>query len=112
NRHPKGKKGKQPKLEGMDERFAQVLTDPRFRTLKRHEKKVKIDSRFKRMFTDKKFRLKSDLDIRGRPIESKAEDLSKVYELSDEEEDNDVDKPETSKAVKKPSKVPDCRGLD
>ena len=53
-----------------DERFSHLLHDPKFRKMKKNERKVKIDSRFKSMFTDKNFKLKYSVDKRGRPIKS------------------------------------------
>lgn len=60
----------------MDERFKQVLTDPRFKTLKKSERKVRIDGRFQKMFTDKKFGTKSDVDPRFGKVEQEEECVS------------------------------------
>lgn len=72
----------------MDERFAQVLTDPRFKTLKRNERKVRVDGRFSQMFTDRRFSSKSDVDPRrGKVVqeEEHVEDhsLKSYYDTSD-----------------------------
>jgi hypothetical protein len=50
----------------MDERFCQVLADPRFRTLRKCDKKV--DKRFKNKFSGNKFKLKYSMDKRGKHI--------------------------------------------
>jgi hypothetical protein len=52
----------------MDERFCEVLTDPRFRTLRKSDKKVKVEKRFKNMFSRNKFKLKYSMDKRGKHI--------------------------------------------
>ena len=41
----------------MDDRFKHIGKDPRFRELKRRDRKVQIDSRFKGMFKDDKFKV-------------------------------------------------------
>ncbi|XP_067668765.1 ESF1 homolog [Haliotis asinina] len=75
-----------------DERFAHIVKDPRFRTMPKNKKKVKIDKRFQSMFTDKKFKLKYSVDKRGRPIQSTTnENLKKYYELSEEDESDSTD---------------------
>ena len=51
-----------------DERFARFATDPKFRTVPKREKKLKIDPRFQHVFTDKRFdNKKIGIDKRGRP---------------------------------------------
>jgi len=50
-----------------DERFKKFATDPKFRSVPKKEKKVKIDARFQSMFTDKKFSNKVKVDKRGKP---------------------------------------------
>ncbi|CAG2105591.1 unnamed protein product [Medioppia subpectinata] len=73
----------------MDNRFAHVMSDPRFRTLRKSDKKVKIDKRFHKMFTENRFRLKYSVDKRGKKTK-RAEDYNTLYDLSDEDnEDND-----------------------
>lgn len=100
-----------------DERFSHMLKDPRFRTIPKSDKKVKIDKRFKTMFTGKQFKLKYSMDKRGRPIkQTTSEDLNKFYDLSDneyDEDDEDDDEKGEKSGVKfvKP-KVPDARGND
>lgn len=112
--------------KGADARFSQVLTDPRFRTLKRSERKVKVDSRFKGMFTEKRFKTKYVMDKRGkRTNHVSSEDMKAYYDLSDEEagasaanaekkvDDAELTKqePGPSGAPKKPTKrIPDARG--
>ncbi|XP_064478666.1 ESF1 homolog [Ornithodoros turicata] len=73
-----------------DERFKHITTDPRFRSVPRTEKKVKVDKRFQAMFDDKKFKLKNAMDKRGRPIERKAtEDLKRFYSVSSDSDSSD-----------------------
>ena len=128
--NPKSSGGQEKKetLSGPnmdDERFKQVLTDPRFKTMKQSDKKVKIDNRFKGMFTEKRFTVKHTMDKRGRPVEQMAdENLKQFYQLSDnedegEKEDSGVDdeEPGPSKSkeletVFKRPKLPDPRGLN
>lgn len=71
----------------MDERFAHVQSDPRFRGVPKSVRKVKIDKRFQSLFTDKKFQLKYSVDKRGKPVnQSNIENFKKYYELSSEED--------------------------
>ncbi|XP_071085342.1 ESF1 homolog [Haliotis cracherodii] len=78
-----------------DERFAHIVKDPRFRTMPKNKKRVKIDKRFQSMFTDKKFKLKYSVDKRGRPIQfTTNENLRKYYELSDNDEGDSADEDE------------------
>ena len=82
-------------MEG-DDRFAKFATDPKFRSVSRKDKKVKIDKRFQSMFTDKRFSNKVGVDKRGRPEDfSSKETYQKFYRLKgdkgkkkDEKEDN------------------------
>lgn len=68
-----------------DERFAHLAKDPRFRTLRRKQRKVQIDERFKSMFTDEKFTLKYTKDKRGwRQNKTSGDDLKKFYSLEDD----------------------------
>ena len=82
-------------MEG-DDRFAKFATDPKFRSVSRKDKKVKIDKRFQSMFTDKRFSNKVGVDKRGRPEDfSSKETYQKFYRLKgdkgkkkNEKEDN------------------------
>ncbi|XP_074596875.1 ESF1 homolog [Brevipalpus obovatus] len=81
-----------PKEEVIDERFKQVLTDPRFKTLSKKRRRIKVDSRFKSMF-DKKFNGGCLIDKRGRKVNRSAEKtLKKFYEVSSEEEEEGKEK--------------------
>ena len=83
-------------MEEDDERFKEIVSDPRFRTLRRNERKVKIDKRFMSMFNEKRFKLKYSVDKRGRNVKfSNTDHLKKVYEVSDnDDEDNDQGMPD------------------
>lgn len=76
-----------------DKRFAHVAKDPRFRSMPRKDRKVKIDKRFQGMFTDDRFKLKYTVDRKGRKTNKTTdEDLKRFYELSDESDDDDNSK--------------------
>lgn len=76
-----------PKEESIDERFKQVLTDPRFRTLRKKDRKIKIDSRFKGMF-EKQFNGQCKIDKRGKRLEQPTEKtLKRFYQVSSDEDD-------------------------
>ena len=81
---------------GEDERFARIQSDPKFRSLPKHERKVKVDKRFQSMFTEKEFKLKFTTDKRGRPTGRKTskEDLKKYYEISSDEEEEEEERGE------------------
>ena len=99
-----------------DPRFSKFQTDPKFRTVPRKERKVKIDDRFSAVLKDKKFVSKVNVDKRGRPGNfSTKENYQKFYELdssdseSSDEEDDDKEKdddtaPKASKNKKSKSK--------
>ncbi|XP_051867006.1 ESF1 homolog isoform X2 [Pristis pectinata] len=71
-----------------DERFSQVMKDPRFWEMPEKERKVKIDKRFQGMFHEKKFKLNYTVDKRGRPIHhSTTEDLKRFYDLDSDDSD-------------------------
>lgn len=85
-----------------DDRFAKIYSDPRFRTLKKKDKTLKIDNRFKSMFTEDRFKLKYGMDKRGKSRKHLiAEDYKKFYRLSDDENDD-----------KEESKSEDKKGVD
>jgi len=67
-----------------DDRFRHLASDPRFKTLRRSQRKVQIDDRFKSMFTEEKFSLGYSKDKRGRN-QKKAigEELKKYYSLEE-----------------------------
>lgn len=70
-----------------DERFKHLATDPRFKTLRRKQKKVEIDERFQSVFTDEKFTLKYSKDKRGRSQKkSTGDDLRRYYSLPEDDE--------------------------
>lgn len=79
-----------------DERFAHLVSDPRFKGIPKKEKKVKIDKRFQSMFDDPKFKLKYTYDKYGRRVDQSTEDdLKKFYDIqSDEEQPDNVEEPE------------------
>uniref|UniRef100_A0A336LQA1 CSON000550 protein n=1 Tax=Culicoides sonorensis TaxID=179676 RepID=A0A336LQA1_CULSO len=76
-----------------DPRFAHLVNDPRFKSLPKSQKKVKIDKRFQSMFENDKFKLKYTVDKYGRKQgTTTTEDLKKYYELSSEDEDAELEK--------------------
>ncbi|OQR77341.1 ESF1-like [Tropilaelaps mercedesae] len=75
-----------------DDRFKDVVYDPKFRPIPKKEAKIKIDERFSKMFTDKRFKIKATLDKRGRPVTSTStEDLKRYYHLDENDTDGDDD---------------------
>ncbi|XP_034239620.1 ESF1 homolog [Thrips palmi] len=79
-----------------DGRFSHIASDPRFKTIPRSQRQVKIDKRFQGMFKDERFKMNYTVDKRGKPISRTSnEDLERYYALSssesEEEEDNDKD---------------------
>ncbi len=86
-----------------DDRFSKLTSDPRFRTYRKVDKKLKVDSRFKSMFTENKFKLKYSMDKRGKNKKHLiSDDYKKFYRLSDEEDaeqkDAEQEKHETGDA--------------
>lgn len=103
--------GKMSKKE-TDDRFAKLNSDPRFRTYRKVDKKLKVDSRFKSMFTENKFKLKYSMDKRGKNKKHLiSDDYKKFYRLSDEEDadkekdDAEAENEETNETVDVPSKT-------
>lgn len=75
-----------------DARFSHLTGDPRFKHMPQSEQKVKIDKRFKSMFENEKFKVKYTVDKYGRQInKTSSEDLKKYYELSSEDEDDELE---------------------
>lgn len=79
-----------------DGRFSHIASDPKFKTIPRSQRKVKIDKRFQGMFKDKRFKMNYTVDKRGKPISRTSnEDLGHYYALSSssgsEEEDEKSD---------------------
>ncbi|KAG8241978.1 pre-rRNA-processing protein esf1 [Homalodisca vitripennis] len=106
-------------MEGIkDDRFSQISSDPRFRSVPKSVRKVKIDKRFQSLFTDRRFQVKYSVDKRGRPVDqSSHENFRKYYDLSsdesgeeEEEEENESENQQnnetSSKLIKNPSKSP------
>lgn len=74
----------------QDERFKHLVADPRFRTLPKVERKVKIDKRFQQMFTNDRFKVKYTVDKYGRRVNKSTEDdLRKYYELQSSDDESD-----------------------
>lgn len=68
-----------------DERFEHLASDPRFKNLRKKQKKIEIDDRFKSMFTDEKFTLKYSKDKRGKnQKKTSGDDLKKYYSLNED----------------------------
>lgn len=73
-----------------DDRFKHLASDPRFKTLRRNQRKVEIDDRFKSMFTDDKFALKYKQNKRGwRQNKTSADDLKRFYSIEDKPKGKD-----------------------
>ncbi|KAJ8686186.1 hypothetical protein QAD02_021980 [Eretmocerus hayati] len=97
-----------------DKRFACLATDPKFRRIPKHVRKVKIDKRFQSMFTDEKFKIKYTVDKRGKPInQTSSEDLRKYYDLSSDEDFSDnCPKQEKSKKSDEKNRKKSARASD
>ncbi|CAG9319497.1 unnamed protein product [Blepharisma stoltei] len=67
-----------------DSRFSKIHTDPRFRTQKPEDQKVKLDERFTSMFTKKDFQgpVPSKVDERGRKVKDVSNPLTEIYDTS------------------------------
>ena len=79
-------KGRRVKPVTDDDRFAHVHNDPRFQSLPKQKRKVKIDQRFKGMFEEKEFQMNYVVDKHGRRIQKQGtDDIKRFYELDDEE---------------------------
>ena len=90
-----------------DPRFSKFQTDPKFRTIPKKVRKVKIDERFQSLLKDKKFVSKASVDKRGRPGNfSTKENYEKFYELesSSSEDSDDEEEEQTKKKAPKKSK--------
>lgn len=86
----------------QDERFQHLVSDPRFKSLPKQQRKVKIDKRFQGMFTNEKFKVKYTVDKYGRRVnKSNSEDLKKYYELDSSAEDSDEEEEELKKKKEK-----------
>ncbi|XP_069787907.1 ESF1 homolog [Narcine bancroftii] len=84
-----------------DERFSQVMKDPKFWEMPEKKYKIKIDKRFQGMFHEKRFKLNCTVDKRGRPINhSTTEDLKRFYDLDSDDSDLDDDEYRKSKQEK------------
>lgn len=78
-----------------DERFAHLVSDPRFRNIHKSTKTVKIDKRFKGMFEDEKFKVKYTVDKYGRRVnKTSTDDLEKYYDVDSDEDDEEKRKEE------------------
>lgn len=74
-----------------DGRFSHIASDPRFKTIPRSQRQVKIDKRFQGMFKDKRFKMNYTVDKRGKPISRTSnEDLERYYALSSSSESEDA----------------------
>lgn len=59
----------------MDERFADLLTNPKFRGIRKQDRKVKVDERFQSLIKSTKSRSHCRIDKRGRPLQASKNDL-------------------------------------
>lgn len=98
-----------------DQRFAHLVTDPRFKSIHKSTKKVKIDKRFESMFKDEKFKLKYTVDKYGRrqsKSQTGSEDLKKYYDLSSEEEDIEAEQKKEEEEIVKDDDTKDLSRND
>jgi len=96
-----------------DKRFKHIARDPRFRRMKRTDRKVKIDKRFQGMFDNKEFKLKYSVDKRGRPIQSTtSENLEKYYDIASSDESVDDEEDSESKVKKKEVAKPKNKNVE
>ncbi|KAG8042449.1 hypothetical protein G9C98_005083 [Cotesia typhae] len=73
-----------------DSRFGNIAKDPKFRSMPKSKRKIKIDERFRPMLTNKEFNVKYKFDKRGRPVnQSSAENLRKYYGGSSDDDTDD-----------------------
>lgn len=70
-----------------DDRFKHLASDPKFKVLKRKERKVQIDERFQSMFTDKKFT-------------SSADNLKRFYDIKEDKKETYADDKEEELKIK------------
>lgn len=89
-----------------DDRFKHLASDPKFKVLKRKERKVQIDERFQSMFTDKKFTSSADnlkrfydiKDDRSKKVTKKSSKKARVKDTDNVEDKNDVTEDEESES--------------
>lgn len=94
-----------------DDRFKHLASDPKFRILRRKQRKIVIDDRFKSMFSDEKFTLKCAQDKRGsRKLESIEDNLRKYYSIKDDSESATDDVTEEENHIFQ-KKTDDCQNL-
>lgn len=69
----------------MDQRFAKIYSDPRFRTLAKKERKVQLDPRFSSMFTSAEFQgpISKNVDERGKKVTEVTNPLTRVFDTSE-----------------------------
>eukprot|EP00961_Rhodomonas_salina_P124859 1682832-Rhodomonas_salina.1 len=77
--------------EVTDSRFKVQHADPRFQSVPKSKRKVKVDDRFKAMLdTNSSFGRKSITDKYGRKVKHEIkEDLGQFYDIDDEEEEKE-----------------------
>lgn len=84
-----------------DPRFAHLVTDPRFKSMHKTTKKVKIDKRFAGMFNDDKFNVKYSTDKYGRrSTKTSSDDMKKYYAMSSDDDEETTDAIEQEKEEK------------
>lgn len=76
---------KSVKNQIVDQRFAKIYNDPRFRTLARKERKVQLDPRFSSMFTSAEFQgpISKSVDERGKKVTEIVNPLARVFDTSE-----------------------------
>ncbi|KAI0987270.1 hypothetical protein GJ496_009611 [Pomphorhynchus laevis] len=66
-----------------DDRYKEVITDPRFKRLPKSKRKLKVDKRFKSMFEDKEFQMQKRRDARGAILPKVKENFEKFYDVEE-----------------------------
>ena len=103
-----GAKASVPASTIMDERFANIQTDPRYR-LPGKKHRVKVDSRFSQALKDDDFSRRAKVDRYGRPLENDGERqrLKRKYEFEEDQSDDADDDKEVENELRKANKTRD-----
>jgi hypothetical protein len=94
----------------VDARFSEVYSDPRFMTVPKKLKKVKIDDRFKAALKSKEFNLVQKVDKRGKRVDRQDNTMANFYQLDSDEKPSDEEVEVEEKAGKQANKYYDEEG--